>query len=1033
MSVNAQTFPGIYFDVVQPQVEDKLPRMDIASFVGYASAGPVNTPVAVDDVQRFREIFGQDIELAWDSERNQMEKSLLGMSVEAFFRNGGRRCWIVRVADEALAQTAHYEIPGLIRCNASRMEQTSADARSPGSWAKKISINTLLQLTQLPFAKSPSSLADEAYFSLNSSGWVANLIANALQLENGDVISLRPYADLAITLYLIVDNISATSFGVQLSGTRAFLLNADTEASPNLFDSSLALNSDDELAVGQLFPISSFDALGITQDLYADEPISSPIVSPSTLTFDELSSAQLLRFEIIAKDNNKAEWRLSQLGFTPQQPRFWGVLPSDKNLFQLTDGRSIKKPSQQRQNLLDEVDTPRFPLASSFADSVDNHEWLYLPIGIPVFIDSDNQSRADFSEDSSDLSYNGIENAGSLIFVDERLSGVGSDLLKREGHSIAYLSENSTPLTGIHSLLTVEEATLISVPDAGHRRWDNLAPPYELPLEAPEILQVSATEINNEIFMQWTQVDEASAYRVEWSEDADFSSKSYTNITGNPLPRIGEPVDLIPEPDTDCYLLLSNKCPRTVYFRVRSENREEVSVWSNNIARRIPEADFVACDISRAEPLALNLELNSGPIISPSLSEGVGAGEGAEEGEAESGYLLDLEFNLVIVDESSIDSIEIQKSNEFTFINPEIVFDDSPGELDVEANLQFFIESEIDANAYYRARAIREGTFGPWSNTVIVWPSRLGQTTLQDKADFSNTDILSIHRALLRLCYARGDLFGVLSLPKHYTVQEAQDHFAQLSPTQSYDGGLSLGSESFTDALTATVYPINSAEKSVCSHGGIYFPWVATQTESLGQGRISNHTIPPDGCVLGKIAGKSLEQGPWIAPANSPIVDVLALETNITRDQWANLMAARINVIRDDSRGFLLLSADTLSDNSELTEINVRRLMSMLMRLVHREGNRYVFEPNSAAFHERVQQYFEGIFDRLYSRGAFAGKKASDAYRVVTDSSVNTVRGIEAGRFIVELHVAPSQPLKFIRVRLVQTGPSQVQVQEIAL
>lgn len=1022
MSAQAQSFPGIVFDVVQPPVEDKLPRMDIASFVGYASAGPINTPVVVDDMQRFRDVFGKDIDLAWDSDRNQMEKSALGLSVDAFFRNGGRRCWIVRVANEELAQTATFEIPGLVTCNLSDssadIEKTVANARSPGSEAKKLKVNTALHVTQLPFVKNQSLF--EAYFNIDANGWQANLVASEQQLESGDLLSLRPYPNT--TLYLIIESVTASVFGIYVTGTRAFLSDEDAEASPSIFDSSLALVAGEGLSGIRIFPISSFESLGVAQALFSNDASAevtdgAEITSPPEFTMDAQSSVQRLRFEIIVDDNNKQEWRLSQLGFTSVQSRFWGVLPSDEALFQQTEGKVVIKLSDKTQQLIDEANTPRFPLASPFFDLMDDHEWINLPIGMPVFENKDLAVKGDYSEDLSDLLLNGIENAGSSIFLDERLARVGSDSVRREGQSIVYLSENSKPLKGIHSLLTLDEATLISVPDAAHRRWGNEATIYDLPLDAPELIDAVATDVESEYRVQWTPVDEATRYYLEWSESPEFTDCAKHTISGNPLPRVGESIDLIPEPDSECYIKLNSSCPRTFYFRVRAENRNEVSVWSNNIARSVPDTDFVDCKYSRAEPLALNLEINAGPIVSPSTTDDVKE------------YVLDIDLDWAIVDEASIDTIEVQKSSEFIFFEPDVVFSDTPEALDVSGNLQLQIESQPDSIVYYRARAIRESTIGPWSNTIIVWPSHLSQNVLSDKSDFNDADILAVHRSLLRLCYARGDLFGVLSLPKHYTVQNAQDHYAQLSPTASYDGNVSTNS----DTLTATVNPLNIGEKNVCSHGSLYYPWLTTQTESLGQGRIAFQTIPPDGIVSGKISRKSIEQGAWIAPANSIMIDVLALDTQVTRSQWAALMTSKINVIREESRGFLLLSADTLSDNTELKEINVRRLMSMLMRLVHREGNRYVFEPNSASFHERVQQHFESLFNGLFSRGAFSGKKASDAYRVVTDASVNTAQSIESGRFIVELHVAPSHALKFIRVRLVQSGPSQLHVQEVSI
>ena len=38
-----------------------LPRMDVAAFVGFAAAGPLDVPVAVEDAARFRDVFGADL------------------------------------------------------------------------------------------------------------------------------------------------------------------------------------------------------------------------------------------------------------------------------------------------------------------------------------------------------------------------------------------------------------------------------------------------------------------------------------------------------------------------------------------------------------------------------------------------------------------------------------------------------------------------------------------------------------------------------------------------------------------------------------------------------------------------------------------------------------------------------------------------------------------------------------------------------------------------------------------------------------
>jgi phage tail sheath protein FI len=102
--------------------------------------------------------------------------------------------------------------------------------------------------------------------------------------------------------------------------------------------------------------------------------------------------------------------------------------------------------------------------------------------------------------------------------------------------------------------------------------------------------------------------------------------------------------------------------------------------------------------------------------------------------------------------------------------------------------------------------------------------------------------------------------------------------------------------------------------------------------------------------------------------------------------------------------------------------INVRRLLILLRRLALRHGATYVFEPNGDALRRSVQRGFEGLLDLLFLRGAFAGATAATSFQVNTSDTINTRQSVEAGRFIVELKVAPAEPLTFVTLRLVQTG-----------
>src|SRR5258708_9040385 len=113
--VTANRLPGLQFEVVAPPLSETLVRMDIAAFVGFAASGPLHLPVMVEDIIRFEEIFGNDLVLASAADSNEPVYAYLPSAVRAFFRNGGRRCWVIRVADVSKTESAFFPPPRFFR------------------------------------------------------------------------------------------------------------------------------------------------------------------------------------------------------------------------------------------------------------------------------------------------------------------------------------------------------------------------------------------------------------------------------------------------------------------------------------------------------------------------------------------------------------------------------------------------------------------------------------------------------------------------------------------------------------------------------------------------------------------------------------------------------------------------------------------------------------------------------------------------------------------------------------------------------
>lgn len=105
MGTRAPRLPGIHFPfkTASRPLDEVLPRMDVAGFVGFVRAeidqkpDHIHTPKLVEDAAQFAKTFGDDLELAWDERSGARVYSQLGPAVRAFFQNGGRRCWVVGV------------------------------------------------------------------------------------------------------------------------------------------------------------------------------------------------------------------------------------------------------------------------------------------------------------------------------------------------------------------------------------------------------------------------------------------------------------------------------------------------------------------------------------------------------------------------------------------------------------------------------------------------------------------------------------------------------------------------------------------------------------------------------------------------------------------------------------------------------------------------------------------------------------------------------------------------------------------------
>ena len=950
--------PGVSFDVVTPPPPAVLPRMDIAGFVGFAASGPVGVPVPVEDVGRFRDVFGGEVDLAWDAERDRMATGHLGAAVEAFFRHGGRRCWVVRVAGPEAA-THTFEVPGLWAVpNASgaldwdARSPAEAAARSPGRWADALRLGAVLRAPGLRPVEI-RHLAD---------GSVAVEVVRPARgtVEVGDLVRVV-LAEAGEVLFLFAASVTPEGpASLCVRGTEAVWF-----AAPS---------SPPDLGVDALLGLGPAD-LHRTR---VTPPATDVVVWPTSPPSGASPVVSVLRMDLLAWEGQEETARLRDLTFHPSHPRFWGALPSDAALFALDADRSAPP-------LAADADDPRAP----FAGTGDLRPTI--PLGMAVR--SDPEAAAPPTSDASlktALARDGLGTFSSALFLDPALQDALSHTLA--GRVTQRRVVDGAPLLGVHALFPLDEVTLVAVPDAVHRAWG--ARPDELPnvLPAPRLGAVSAPDARGVYTMAWTEVsvpeppaEAVEGYKLQESASPDFA----------------EAVVRYAGADTDAGFEEPDGPSRTLYYRVRAVEGGRVSAWSNTASTVVPPRPFEACERAPEAPRldVLNASpADAGRTLSWTLPEADAPPPPdvafIVERAPDPGFLAARTFLAASVEDFNGDEGGLDRDGP-AFLAP--------------------VAPPASGVLYLRVRAARGGLLSPWSNTVLVSAEAVETTALVDPQAYDPSALLDVHRALLRLGAARGDVFAVLAVPDHFERTHALAHKGRLTPQTDDDTEA---------ALVGPVPALTYDEERALSFGALYYPWLAVRGPEAADVR----PVPPDGAVVGTFAEVALREGAWIAPANRPLRDVIAVEPRDDRAGWGALFGAQVNAVRPDPRGTRLLSADTLHPDESLRPIQVRRLLSLLRRLALREGAVYAFEPNGAALQRRVFYQFDTLLADLYRRGAFAGRTPEQAFQVITGASVNPPSGVDRGRLVVELRVAPARALEFLVVRLFQQDAGGIAV-----
>jgi uncharacterized protein len=121
--------PGVYFERPTPRETPSPQRTDVVGFVGLAERGPLHVPARISSWREYQQLFG-----------GFLRYSYLAYGVRAFFENGGRACWVVRIADESRARSAAMKLMDKEKGEDGRVSYY-VKASSPGTWGDKLAVS----------------------------------------------------------------------------------------------------------------------------------------------------------------------------------------------------------------------------------------------------------------------------------------------------------------------------------------------------------------------------------------------------------------------------------------------------------------------------------------------------------------------------------------------------------------------------------------------------------------------------------------------------------------------------------------------------------------------------------------------------------------------------------------------------------------------------------------------------------------------------------------------------------------------------
>ena len=204
------------------------------------------------------------------------------------------------------------------------------------------------------------------------------------------------------------------------------------------------------------------------------------------------------------------------------------------------------------------------------------------------------------------------------------------------------------------------------------------------------------------------------------------------------------------------------------------------------------------------------------------------------------------------------------------------------------------------------------------------------------------------------------------------------------------------------------------------SYSALYYPWL-TIRDRHSTSTNARKSAPPSGAVAGLYARVDSEGGPWIAPGNRGLLEVIEPIVDVSNGQQDILNPIGINVIRQfPGEGTRVWGVRTLYNVADGRHyVNIRRLLNFVKVSISISLRGFIFAGIDPKLFGPITRSVEGFLRTVWlGGGLFPSTDFSQAQFVKVDLENNPSETRKLGQLFVDAGINPPFPAEFIIFRI---------------